>query len=253
MIDAYLQTIAAEQPYPLLLMTLSGAHLYGFPSPDSDFDLRGVYTLPLRDVVGLYDGRETIDTMTVRDGREIDLVMYDIKKFFTLLLKKNGMVLEQIYSPLVVYTTPEHEELKAIAHRCITRHHDMHYYGFAESQWKLFNKSEAHRVKPLLYLYRVLLTGIHMMRTGEVEANLIYLNDEYKLPYIPDLVARKLAGPEQTILEATDLPFYQSQYEHLLRELEQAALESSLPESPSIDVKNALNDLLIRMRLKSLQ
>jgi uncharacterized protein len=28
-------------PYPLLFATISGAHLYGFPSPDSDFDLRG--------------------------------------------------------------------------------------------------------------------------------------------------------------------------------------------------------------------
>ena len=251
MIDTYLQTIAAEQPYPLLLMTLSGAHLYGFPSPDSDYDLRGVYTLPLHEVVGLHDGRETIDTMTVRDGREIDLVMYDIKKFFGLLLKKNGMVLEQIYSPLVVYTTPEHEELKAIAHQCITRHHDTHYYGFAESQWKLFNKSDAHRVKPLLYIYRVLLTGIHLMRTGEVEANLIHLNDIYKLPYIPDLVARKLAGPERATLEETDLSFYQSEYERLLLELNQAALESTLPEGPSIDTKNALNDLLVSMRLKN--
>ena len=35
-------------------VTVSGAHLYGFPSPDSDFDLRGVHVLPVRDVVGLY-------------------------------------------------------------------------------------------------------------------------------------------------------------------------------------------------------
>ena len=34
-------------PYPLLFATISGAHLYGFPSPDSDFDLRGVHLLPL--------------------------------------------------------------------------------------------------------------------------------------------------------------------------------------------------------------
>ena len=31
----------AAHPYPLLFATISGAHLYGFPSPDSDFDLRG--------------------------------------------------------------------------------------------------------------------------------------------------------------------------------------------------------------------
>jgi uncharacterized protein len=43
-----LKRIVAAQPYPLLLPTISGAHLYGFPSPDSDFDLRGAHVLPLK-------------------------------------------------------------------------------------------------------------------------------------------------------------------------------------------------------------
>ena len=38
---------------------ISGAHLYGFPSPDSDFDLRGVHLLPLEQVVGPAAGQET--------------------------------------------------------------------------------------------------------------------------------------------------------------------------------------------------
>ena len=49
------------------------------------------------------------------DGMEMDIVSHDVKKFFSLLLKKNGYVLEQLFSPLIVHTTPEHEELKAIA------------------------------------------------------------------------------------------------------------------------------------------
>ena len=59
-----------------------------------------------------------------------------------LLLKKNGYVLEQVFSPLVVHTTPEHDELKAIAQCCVTRHHSHHYFGFAETQWKLFEKEQ---------------------------------------------------------------------------------------------------------------
>ena len=38
-------------------------------------------------------------------------IMYDIKNIFGLMLKNNGYVLEQLHSPLVVHTTPEHEEL----------------------------------------------------------------------------------------------------------------------------------------------
>lgn len=141
-----LRVIADAQPYPLLLATVSGAHLYGFPSPDSDYDLRGVHVLPLPEVVRLTVGEETIEASEIRDGLELDIVTHDIKKFFKLLLKKNGYVLEQLYSPLVVYTTPEHDELRGIAKGCITRHHSHHYLGFATTQWRLFNKSNPPRV-----------------------------------------------------------------------------------------------------------
>src|SRR5215831_9998484 len=197
----------ASQAYPLLFATVSGAHLYGFPSPDSDYDLRGVHILPVREVVGLDPGRETIEVSAVRDGLEVDLVTHDVKKFFALLLKKNGYVLEQLYSPLVLHTTPEHEELKLIARRCLTRHHSHHYFGFAETQWKLFDKERPRRVKPLLYVYRVLLTGIHLMRTGVLNANLLELNEAARLPYIADLVARKQSG-ENTSLEDGDVAFH---------------------------------------------
>jgi hypothetical protein len=246
-IDPKVHAEIAAQPYPLLFATISGAHLYGFPSPDSDYDLRGVHILPVREVAGLDPGRETIEVSEIRDGLEIDLVTHDVKKFFGLLLKKNGYVLEQLFSPLVLRTAPEHEELKAIAKDCITRHHSHHYFGFAETQWKLFDKERLRRVKPLLYVFRVLLTGIHLMRAGEIEANLVTLNDEFKLPYIPGLIARKLAGPEQATLDDADVQFYEREYNRLRGELEQAFQDSALPEASAGRV--ALNDLLIRIRL----
>src|SRR5579871_3241672 len=104
--------LAAEQPYPMVFVTVSGAHLYGFPSPDSDYDLRGVHVLPIAEVAGLDAGRETIEVSGIRDGLEMDIVSHDAKKFFLLMLRKNGYVLEQLYSPLIVRTTPEHAELK---------------------------------------------------------------------------------------------------------------------------------------------
>src|SRR5213080_941355 len=211
-IDPRLNRIIAAQPYPLLFATISGAHLYGFPSPDSDFDLRGAHVLPLEKVIGLEIHDETVEDSRVIERLEMDIVSHDVKKFFGLLLKKNGYVLEQLFSPLVVHATPEHEELKAIAGGCVTKHHSHHYFGFAETQWKLFDKEGPRRVKPLLYVFRVLLTGIHLMRTGDVEANLLRLNEEFRLPYISDLVARKLAGPEQSALEEADMPLFQAEY-----------------------------------------
>jgi predicted nucleotidyltransferase len=183
----------------------------------------------------------------MKDGIEIDLVTHDAKKFFGLVLKKNGYVLEQIFSPLVIHTTPEHRELKQIAATCITRHHAHHYLGFAATQWKLFQKEDPPRVKPLLYVYRVLLTGIHLMEIGEVESNLRHLNESAKLPFIDDLIERKLAGPEKSQLPEADLGFHETEYRRLVAELESASEKSNLPEVPS--GKGALNDLLIRLRL----
>jgi uncharacterized protein len=243
----WLRAITAEQPYPLLFATVSGAHLYGFPSPDSDWDLRGVHTLSAREVLGLGPRKETIERSWVREGREVDLVTHDARKFFLLLLKKNGYVLEQLASPLVVHTTPEHEELKALVSAMVTRHHRHHYRGFAETQWGLFAKETPPRVKPLLYVYRVLLTGIHLMRTGEVEANLPRLNETFRLPYVPELIAAKVEGAEKGTLDAADLAFHRAEFQRLVRELEEASDRSHLPERPS--AHDALNDLLVRLRL----
>ncbi|WP_445634776.1 Nucleotidyltransferase [Nostoc sp. DSM 114161] len=241
--------IIGQQAYPLLFATISGSHLYGFPSPDSDYDLRGVHILPVQEVVGLDTGNETIEFSGVRESWEIDLVTHDVKKFFLMLLKKNGYVLEQLYSPLILTTSPEHEELKFIAKNCITRHHIYHYLGFAATQWKLFEKEHMHKVKPLLYVYRILLTGIYLMQTGEVEANLINLNQVFNLPYIHDLIAQKLADSEKSVLSDVNVAFHQREYDSLRNKLQEAYESSLLPEAPS--ARAALHNLLIRLRMKS--
>ena len=213
--DSRLQRLVDRHPHPLLFITISGAHLYGFASPDSDCDLRGAHLLSLEHVIGLDGGGDTVETTHQLARMEIDLVTHDARKFFGLLLKPNGYVLEQVLSPLVVRTTPAHEELKAIAADCVTRRHERHYRGFSAGQWKLFEREQPPRIKPLLYVYRVLLTGIHLMQTGVVEANLSALNDHARLPYLDELVARKVAGPEQDHLPPTDVGFHAAEYERL--------------------------------------
>ncbi|MEH1869326.1 MAG: nucleotidyltransferase domain-containing protein [Nostoc sp.] len=241
-----INTIIGQQPYPLLFAIISGSHLYGFPSPDSDYDLRGVHILPVEKVVGLETGNETIEVSEIRKALEIDLVTHDVKKFFLMLLKKNGYVLEQLYSPLVLTTLPEYEELKFIAKGCITRHHYYHYIGFAATQWKLFENEHTYRLKPLLYVYRVLLTGIYLMQTGIVEANIMKLNEGFNLSYIHDLIAQKLAGKEKSVVSNVNVDFHQIEYERLRNKLQEAYESSLLPEVPSANA--ALHNLLVRLR-----
>lgn len=247
--DPRLRQQVSQHPYPLVFATISGAHLYGFPSANSDFDLRGTHVLPLNQVVGLKQNDETVEKSGIVDSLEIDLVTHDISKFIGLMLKRNGYVLEQLLSPLIVHTTDEHAELKSLAPGCITRHHAHHYLGFALTQWRLFEKESPPRVKPLLYVYRVLLTGIHLMRTGQIEANLITLNDTARLTYIPELVARKVSGVEKECIADADMDFFRSEYQRLLSELETAYQQSRLPENSSSF--EGLDALLIRIRTRA--
>jgi hypothetical protein len=244
-LPGWLAEIPAEQPHRLAFATVSGAHLYGFPSHDSDVDLRGVHLLPVEEVVGLRTGEETITRSWVRDGVEVDLVTHDLAKFCRLLLTRNGYVLEQALSPLIVASSPVHEELVAAAPGCLTRGHAHHYLGFARTQWALFERSR--QLKPLLYTFRVLMTGLHLMRAGEVIADITRLSG-YGPAYLAELVVAKRAAEHGGLPgDAPGHALLSEDVRRMAAELDAARDTSSLP-----DVATAgedLHALVVRTRL----
>ncbi|MGW0825626.1 nucleotidyltransferase domain-containing protein [Streptomyces sp. NPDC002845] len=244
-LDLDLAPVVAEQPDPLLFATVSGAHLYGFPSRDSDVDLRGVHLLPTAELVGLREPEETRSRMWDRDGVELDLVTHDLRKFVRLMLRRNGYVLEQLLSPLVAHTTDAHRELASLAPGVLTRHHAHHYRGFANTQLRLFEKTG--ELKPLLYTFRVLLTGIHLMRSGEIQAHLPTLIRETDAPaYLPDLIAAKAEQEHATA--AVDHARVADDVERLHATLDETQALSALPEAPS--AYDALHEFVVRVRLE---
>ncbi|MFG3190432.1 nucleotidyltransferase domain-containing protein [Streptomyces omiyaensis] len=246
---AELTSVVAGEPDPLLFATVSGSHLYGFPSRDSDVDLRGAHLLPAEALVGLREPEETRGRTGDVNGVETDLVTHDLRKFARLMLRRNGYVLEQLTSPLVVHTTPVHAELTALVPGVLTSHHAHHYRGFAATQWRLFERTG--ELKPLLYTYRALLTGIHLMRSGEVQAHLPTLVGEVpEAPArIPDLVAAKTAAEHGAAeVPAEDV---RAEVEALHGTLDEARAASGLPDS--VRAGDALHDLVVRARPDVLQ
>jgi uncharacterized protein len=222
--------------------------LYGFESPDSDWDLRGAFVAPARDVLSLKPGAETFEIMDKEARPEVDLVAHDVKKFFTMLLKNNGYALEQVFSPLVACAMPEFDELQDIARRLICKHHRHHFFHFGTDQWKLVTSKSEPTVKGLLYTYRPLLAGIHLMRTGTVESNLRRLNAEFKIGAIDELIARKLDGQEKMLLSAGEIEVHKPMFDRLCAELDAAREASELPETISTESVEAMDDLLLRLR-----
>ena len=234
--------------HPTLLVSVSGAHLYGFASADSDVALRGAHLLPIPALLGLAPPKETVTRTWDDAGLEIDLVSHDLGKFIRLLLEQNGNYLEQLYSPLVVVDSPWAEELRELVKQGTIARHVYHAYaGYARGQWKMWREeaqSGAPRLKPLLYAYRVSLTGRHLLRTGEVNANLAELAPVYGYGHLLELIAAKQAEKETFPLPVEE---HEQALAGLQDDLTDAFAASPLPEKPTN--RAALNDFLVRTRL----
>lgn len=243
-----LRRYAAENMPGLQFVTVSGAHLYGFPSPDSDVDLRGTFAAPLPAILGLDKPRATVETKGIVSGVEVEMVGHEIEKYLSLLVKPNGYVLEQIFSPLVIVSSPGHEELKTLAQASLSKRLYHHYAGFARGEWRDYQKvtekpGKGKTVKRLLYLYRVLMTGIVLLTEGVIEANLHALNDRFRLD-LDTLLAMK--SREQAEVEG-DNSVWTAAIARLFERLDLARKDSSLPED--VPNRDKLSEFLVRLRL----
>lgn len=129
---------------------------------------------------------------------------------------------------------------------CVTRPTVRHYLGFAGGRRKRLAEPDP-TVKHLLYAYRVVLTGIHLMETGEVIANLPLLNGRFGDAVIDELIARKRAGAEAMRLDDRELADHASRLDRLEAKLHEAHDASRLPTEPTTAA--ALEDLVVRLRL----
>ncbi|NED88812.1 hypothetical protein G3I76_53140 [Streptomyces sp. SID11233] len=77
--------VVAGEGHPLLFATVSGAHLYGFPSKDSDVDLRGVHILPAADLLGLREPEETRSRKWDQDGVDRAEAARDVESLHRVL------------------------------------------------------------------------------------------------------------------------------------------------------------------------
>lgn len=231
-----------------LFVTLSGAHLFGFPSVDSDFDFRGVFAMSREQLFGIDPPNTTVEFLG--DGeRPNDLVLQEAQKFALLLRKGSGSVLEQVLSPLVIETSDFHRELFEIAPNCVTVRSLLHYRGFFNNQLSLMRRRPDKEVKILLYAFRVLMTALYLARSGRVEANIVVLNETFRLDFIDELIGIKISAEHGTLpLSAHGREFYESRYEALYDELETELSDTTLPETLSRETEDRLKDWLFRVR-----
>lgn len=240
----------AVVPGRVLFSSVSGSHLYGFPSADSDVDLRGAFVAPLRSVLSLRSQTETLERNGHIDGVLIESVFHEVAKYFRLLAKGNGYVIEQILSPIGIARSSHYEALHRLAPRFMTKRTILgHYNGFSATQLSLVRRHPHKEVKLILYAFRVLMTGIYALRTGKIEANLLVLNDTFRFDFVDDLVRMKLERENSPIASgghATD--WYLQKAEELRTVLKDEAERSTLPDEAESGAFSELDDLLYAIR-----
>ncbi len=241
-----LRAILDDGPTPLFA-TVSGAHLYGFESPDSDVDLRGAFVLPLGRRLALVPPDETIAVSRTDGGLELDWVAHDVRKFASMMTRRNGYVLEQLYSPIVVHGGERLDELRQIGRGCVVRHLVHHYRGFAHTKRRELERPGA-TVKDLLYAYRVYLTGIRVLETGEILTHLPTLLDAHRADGVEELLERKRAGAEKAALAAGEAEAHRPRLDALEAALGDAFDRSTLPERPT--TMDALSEFVVRACLE---
>ena len=239
-----------RHPNDVLYLSVGGSRQFGFNLPGSDYDIHGAHVLPLRKVLGFDTGNQTINLSYEYQDTSCNVVTHDILKYFSLLQKGNCNVLEEILSPHILYATPEFHRLRDIAKRTFTRKLSNHYLGMGDGQLRRrMNKETMPTIKTTLHIYRFLLTGIHLMRTGELITHLPALADEERLPQVHELIERRRAG-EQTLTDA-DIQRLDDDSQRLIGRLEQARHLSHLPERHNC--RQELNDLLVNIRIHGLK
>src|SRR6266542_6523386 len=84
-----------EQHRRHLVVSLSGAHAYGFPSPDSDLDLKAIHIEPTARLLGLSRPASSASRIEVIDGIEIDYTSNEIQQALVGILQGNGNYIER--------------------------------------------------------------------------------------------------------------------------------------------------------------
>lgn len=171
----------------------SGSRAWGFPSPDSDYDVRFIYVRPKKFYLKL---EKTTDVIEWQLDDTLDINGWDLQKALRLLRNSNPTVFEWSNSPIVYRTTDEWSEIRKI----FSDYFDIksalyHYLNTAKSNYREYLKNDSVRIKKYFYVLRPLLACEHIKSAQaappmQFSSLLCYL-DKDVLPDVEKLLERK--------------------------------------------------------------
>ncbi len=152
----YLKQIEAKKNVKILYACETGSRAWGFPSPDSDYDIRVIYMHERDWYLSLSHKKDTIEQM---DG-DLDITGWDLKKGLTLLKKSNASLIERFQSPVEYYAAPGFKEdfKKLVESYYSPTAVFFHHFSLAKKFREEIDGKGEFKLKSFFYLVRSLLS-----------------------------------------------------------------------------------------------
>jgi predicted nucleotidyltransferase len=159
-ISETLEKITAETGVRLLAVVESGSRAWGFPSPDSDYDVRFIYARPTaEDYLTVFDQKDTMD-FPINDL--LDINGWDVSKTLALSARSNATPMEWLQSPMVYRELPGMiaQLWEAVAEGFCPRSTTAHYLGLTRgSLHKIAQQGDQQKLKTWFYVLRPLFAA----------------------------------------------------------------------------------------------
>ena len=167
-IKKYLSDIEQENDIKILLACETGSRAWGFPSPDSDFDIRIIYKHKKDWYLTLTEEKDTIEYF--HDNNEIDISGWDLRKSLRLLWKSNPPLFERIQSPIIYKVDKDFfTGINSIAQNTYSKIATIHHYlSMAKKAFEEVECSEEYKLKRLFYALRASVACLWILERVEI-------------------------------------------------------------------------------------
>lgn len=164
-IKSLLNRIEAEYQVKILYACETGSRAWGFPSPDSDYDVRFIYHHPKNWYLALHEQKDTIEFM---DG-DLDVTGWDLRKSLQLLKKSNVPLIERFNSPIIYLDNNFSSQFNELIQSFYSPTSVFfHHYSLATKFWEDIKDAETYKLKSFFYLLRSLLSCIWVTKDKSV-------------------------------------------------------------------------------------
>jgi predicted nucleotidyltransferase len=195
-ISEELRRVESEYGVTVLFACESGSRAWGFPSQDSDYDVRFVYAHPLDWYLDLQKHRDVIEK-PITDL--LDVSGWDLDKTLRLLRKSNPNILEWVQSPIIYEESTAFAGLRSVLDASFNpRASTQHYLNMAINNKRQWLERDEVKIKKYLYAIRPLLCAEWVLKHGSQPPMLYFelldeLHPETRLAHeVRDLVRRKV-------------------------------------------------------------